>query len=151
MTTPPEEPASEPSPDPAAKPAPEPADATAPTAAVPPTAPPTPPAQPYAYPHPAFAPVPRAPREPWVNPAKRVPAAIAAGLIAIVLIGGGFAAGFATGHHDGDRAVRVRFQPGLRDDFPGMPMGPGYRDRGHRMYPPNLPTPSTTPSPSASG
>lgn len=148
MTTPSDEPAAEQPAQQPAQPAESPAESpTAPTAAAAPPPLHSPP--PYVYPDSTFAPVARPARAPWVNPAKRAPVAIAAGLIAVVLLGGGFAAGYAAGHHNRDGVVRVRFQPGDRN-FPGMPMGPGYQDRRDHMYP-NLPTPSTTPSPSSSG
>lgn len=113
----------------------------------------------YPYPDPAFAPVARAPRSPWVNPAKRVPAAIIAGATGLVLLGGGMAVGYAIGNHsdrDG-RFEHVRMVPFDRNDLrPGLPFRPGKGDRPNRQFPggpmhPNLPSPSASPSPSGSG
>jgi hypothetical protein len=123
MTTPPDGPTAEP---PAAEP-PHEQPAEPPT---PPNVPPQPaPAAAYpppAYGHPAFAPVMR-PHEPWINPAKRLQVAVVAAVVALVLLFGGLAVGFAVGHHRGDRGIYGRFDPGF---------GPA---RGQGAYPRNFP------------
>lgn len=119
MTTPPEEPAAEPSPEPTPEPA-----AAAPTATVPPVAAPSAAAPPgYApspYPNPAFAPVVRAPREPWVNPAKKGQFVALSLVLAFVLLFGGLAVGFAVGHHRAERGINSRFEQGVGRQ-PGPP------------------------------
>lgn len=123
------------------------ASADAPTAAVPaatPAAAPAPPPQafgphvPYsqtpAYADPAFAPVARAPRTPWVNPARRTRVAVVSAAVGLALLGGGLVTGFAIGHHAGDHGDRfgnVRMMPGRMLPDQGLPGMPGPRGGGY--------------------
>jgi hypothetical protein len=108
---------------------------------------------PYAYP---FAP---RVREPWVNPAKRGVFSLVAVIVAIVLLGGGFAVGAAAVHqHDGNHSVQMRpfqgGQPGFRapqnrqnGQRPGFKPGTGRLPRpGIRQATPT----AATPAPSSS-
>jgi hypothetical protein len=70
----------------------------------------------------------RAPREPWVNPAKRARIAIVSVVAALVLLFGGLVVGFAAGHHRAERMIHTRFDQGYGDQ-----QGPP------RVYPHNLP------------
>jgi hypothetical protein len=65
---------------------------------------------------PGFAPVPRPPRVPWLNPARRTQFAGSAIVAAVLLIGAGFGIGYAVG--------------GSKDDD-----GHGMMDRGRYMLP----------------
>jgi hypothetical protein len=135
---------------------------TAPPAAPPPPqdAPPgpavPPPGQPWppaGYPYP-FAPVYRAPRTPWVNPARRGHVAAAAIVGALVFGGGGLAIGHALadhGDHHGRQGV-VRIGPGEGMNGPGVGRGQFPRRQiGPRQQRPNPPSPSApTPSPTGS-
>jgi hypothetical protein len=107
MTTPPpdDEPTSQIPPEPAAAPA-EPAPQPEPAMAQSPQ--PTP--GPYAYAGGPFAPVARAPRTPWVNPARRGHVAAVAIVAAVVLGGGGILIGHAIADDDDHRGV-VRYGP----------------------------------------
>ncbi|MDQ2750362.1 MAG: hypothetical protein M3Y44_12680 [Actinomycetota bacterium] len=166
MTTP----SNSPEPGPPAEPAepigpaePAPVDATtAPGPAVPPPWPPGPPEppgpppgyypwQPAAYP---FAPVARAPRTPWVNPARRGHVAAAALVGALIFGGGGLLIGHAASDH-GDRSERhgiIRQDPGQGIKDPGFGRGQRPRRPGLPGPPgPNVPaTPAPTSVPSGS-
>jgi hypothetical protein len=102
---------------------------TVPGPAVPPTGPHQPPGvpwQPAAYP---FAPVARAPRAPWVNPARRGHVAAAAIVGALLFGAGGLLIGHVTsdrGGGNGDRHGVVRIGPGQGMKNPGF---------GHGQYP----------------
>jgi hypothetical protein len=105
-TTPPEQPEqASPQPTPA-EPAP-PAESASPPAAA---APPPPPAAAPPPPAAIFAPVPRAPRVPWVNPARRGNVIAAAVIAAVVLIGAGIGIGYAVAPSDRDHH---RMGPGI--------------------------------------
>jgi hypothetical protein len=123
---------------------PTPPSAAPPGAPTPHTASPGTPAPPSAVPPPdvpywaaqqsgPFAPIPRAPREPWVHPRRRgVFAAIATG-VALVCFGGGIGVGIAVapggGHEHGRAYLRPyeRSGPGGFGQFPrgGQPVRPG--------------------------
>jgi hypothetical protein len=116
--------------------------------------PPGPPWPPDGYQYP-FAPVYRAPRTPWVNPARRGHVVAAAIVGALIFGGGGLAIGHALASHD-DHAVRhgvvrigpdegIQGGPGLgRGQFPRPP-------DGSRRQRPNIPAPSApVPSPTGS-
>jgi hypothetical protein len=121
-----------------------------PTAAVPTVGPDTrPPSQPPEFwlpPGQPFAPVARAPRTPWVNPARRGHVAAVAIVLALVFGGGGVLLAHVVTHHGRQNGV-VRFQR-----VPGMG-GPGF-GRGQlprRQFPPRRgPTATVAPTPSAS-
>ena len=135
-----------------------------PTAALPPVAPPNPAAPPYAGPPPydppqyaqpgsapyPFTPVARAPREPWINPAKRAAVIITSVVAALVLLFVGAVIGHAaTRHHDqvNDRGF-TRYQPGPFNQNGNR--GNGYPvpgpQRQNRNGPGSVPTPKATPS-----
>ena len=127
-------------------------DPDAPVAATPPPATQPPPPEPAAYaavPGPApFAPVARAPRTPWVNPARRGHVVAAAIVGALVFGGGGVLIGHALtdGGHDRDGFGRFERGPGMR----GPEFGPRMRrlPGGPRHNMPNVPS---APSPAPSG
>ena len=108
------------------------------------TAPPPPPGPPPgAFGPPAYAVPPQPwvgpPRQLWLNPARRVPAIIAAVIAALVLFGGGMLAGAAvSGGHD-HRGPMVRMIPGPRYGNGGQFIPPGHRQ-------PKGPVPFPTPS-----
>lgn len=99
-------------------------------------------------------------REPWINPRKRRTAALAAGVGALVLLGGGFGVGataFGSGHDGGGRGGdRMGFAHpnGPGQQGPGSFGGPAGRHggQGHRPLSPPRPSsvPSTIPTPSVS-
>ena len=123
--------------DPAEAPAPPP---EAPTP--PPAAPEPPPAPGMFGPPPpgyAFAPVARAPRVPWVNPARRTQVVLTSLVAAAVIFFIGLAGGWAI-HHDGS-VGRAPFKYGRA--FPG-PTGPGFPGFGPRFTPRS---PGTVPTP----
>jgi hypothetical protein len=151
MTTPPEEPADTTPP----RPAPAPAETTAPAGTTPPAAalPPPPPGD-----QAVFAPIPRAPRIPWVNPARRGHVLAAAIVAALVLLGGGIGIGAAIGsgghhRHGPEQMYRGGYGPGMQGGgiyvVPGRPMPyPGKKLRRHMQLPavstPATPSPSST-------
>jgi hypothetical protein len=110
-----------------------------PPPAMPPPGAPGPQWQPAAYP---FAPVARAPRTPWVNPARRGHV-IAAAIVGALLFGGaGLLIGHAASDH-GDRHGVVRIGPA------GGMQGPGF---GHGQHPrrPGAPGPQVPNGPASS-
>jgi hypothetical protein len=125
--------------------APLPAAAPSPPAMAPPAGPPLPPAGPPAGD--PFVAVARAPRTPWVNPARRGHVIATAVAGALIFGGGGLLVGHAvTDHGDGPGVVRFERGPHLG--------GPGY---GHGQLPPRqgeprhrLPAPPATPTPAPS-
>jgi hypothetical protein len=104
-----------------------PSEAAAPPSAPPPgpnlpPGPPLPPGYPPPYP---FAPT---YREPWINPAKRRTAGLAAAAAALVLLGAGFLAGAAAFDGHGGREHRGEFMNGNGPGYgPGMGNGRGQR------------------------
>jgi hypothetical protein len=137
-----------------------PAQPTHPTQSLP--APPTPPTTPApaGYPDPAFAPIPRAPRVPWTNPARRGPVIIVSLVAAVVLLGAGLLGGWALssghGHDHGfrgyDRMGHANYGPGPAGPNarfgPNAPRGPG---TGPQHGGAAAPTPSSLPSAGATG
>jgi hypothetical protein len=131
-----------------------PAAAAPPHSGPPPLGPPPggyPPPPGYPPPSAGWAPVPRPPRVPWVNPDRRLHLVGAAVIAALVLLAGGFGIGYAasSGHdHHGD----MRMDRGNFGDLrgPGMMRG-GYPDmHGPRGQLPQFPNPqatSTAPTP----
>lgn len=116
------------------------------SAAAPPTYPPaTPPAAP-------FAPVERAPRTPWVNPARRGHLAAAAVVGALIFGGGGMLIGHAvTGHNEHRSGVQRMERPGVAQQGP-RPAPRQQRQGGPRRQIPNQPpAPAPAPSGSATG
>ena len=162
MTTPP--PDDQPT---AAVPTPEPAEPTAPAAE--PTAPPTegaaphpstgvsqpyPPGPPPGQPYP-FAPVYRAPREPWVNPARRAGVAGLAAAALLLAIGLGVLIGWAAfggdGHEhrmrDGGYGRMYRAPDGYPPKIPGHPrMRPGQPGGKLPGVTPTAPAPKPAPT-----
>jgi hypothetical protein len=123
---------------------------TMPTPAMPPPAAPEPTAPDFVPGLAPFAPVARAPRTPWVNPARRGHVAAAVIVGALVFGGGGVLVGHAlTGDgHDRDGFGRFERGPGMR----GPDFGPHMRPQpgGPRHNVPNVPSaPSSAPSGSA--
>jgi hypothetical protein len=118
-----------------------------------PAGPPGQPWPPTGYPYP-FAPVYRAPRTPWITPARRGQVAAAAIVGALVFAGGGLVIGHAVADR-GDIQVRhgvVGIEPGRGMDGPGLGRGQlPRRKMGPRQQRPNAPAPAPTPSPSPSG
>jgi hypothetical protein len=113
---------------------------TEPTAATQPGAAPQ-----HVYPPypPGFAPVPRPPRMPWINPARRAHVAGASVVAALALLGAGVGIGWAAapgGHREAP--YRMEFRPGYY--LPGM--GGYLPHRFHWPVPP-APVPAGTPSP----
>jgi hypothetical protein len=133
-TTPPEEPAE------ASPPPPAPAESTAATP------PPAPPADQSAV----FAPVPRAPRVPWVNPARRGNVIAAAVIAAVAFIGAGIGIGYAIAPSDRDHHERYRMGPGIYM-VPGEYGGQGYYPMPGKLRPGkrmgNFPNGPGTPAP----
>lgn len=125
---------------------------------------PPPGAVPPPWAHQPFASQPFAPqpREPWVNPAKRGALTLIAVVLALVLLGGGFAIGAVAAHHrDGVRTARMGPYGGVmgRAGFgmrgPRAGLVPGYRSGGLRRVVPGtgpgtLPQPAQSPSGGAS-
>jgi hypothetical protein len=117
------------------------------TSQVPAAAPPPPFAPP---PAPWLAPVARAPRVLWVNPARRSHVAGTAAIAGLVLLGAGFGIGWAAsdgGHDHGGPGYRLQIGPA---NFPNGPL------RGHfpgqvpyRPLPRQAPTAPATPSPTS--
>jgi hypothetical protein len=99
-----------------------------------------------------FAPVVRAPREPWVNPSKRVAVSVIAVFAALVLLFVGAVVGHAaTRHHDrvDDRGF-TRYGPAPRDLDPGF-TGRLPNQQRPRIAPTRVPGGSASPAqPSAS-
>lgn len=94
-------------------------------------------------------------REPWINPSKKRAAGLAALVAALVLLGGGFALGAATGGGGhGERTGYGRVgndhgnRDGMRNGFPnGFPNGPGRQlHPGRNGFPP----PTAVPAPASS-
>ena len=109
-----------------------------------------PPPDGYQYP---FAPVYRAPRTPWVNPARRGHVAAAAIAGALIFGGGGLLVGHAVTGHDDHHARYgvVGIEPG--DGMGGPGFGRGQyprRPNGPRQQRPNVPAPSTPVPPTGS-
>ena len=138
MTTPPsDESAGTPAPG-----APPPDEAPAP----PPSAPPPVPPPSAAPPPPWLAPVPRAPRVLWINPARRVHVIGAAAVAGLVLLGAGIGIGWGTSGDGHDHRGGYRLE-----------LGPGYFPQGPRgaLLPHRFPAPlgppkiAPTPAPSA--
>ena len=153
MTTPTDSPAPPPE---DAPPAYRPAAAAEPVAP-PPTPPPTatamlPPgpgfAEPYAHP---FAPVARAPRAPWVNPARRGHLAALALVGALLFGGGGVLLGHAMSNH-GDRHGVMRFERGPGPGEHGLRRGqlPRYAPGPQRRGPQGSGAPVPRPTPTGS-
>ncbi len=168
MTQPPSQPPSEdatqhadspgPPPGPPAPDAPAPADPAHP-------APPPPgyrvPQGGYAAPAPGypFAPVPRPPREPWVNPSRRLHLAGAGTLVALAFLGGGIGIGLAvadSGPRDGPHYGPARIERiGPGEGYPGRvfaPYGKGNQrgPGGQGRHAPGFGAPSSpAPSPSS--
>lgn len=88
-------------------------------------------------------------REPWINPAKRTAAGLAAAAAAIVLLGAGFLAGTATGdghdemHHGGPsgHGPHGQHEHGGDQGFPGE--HPGFKH--HRLPPAPTTGPTAVP------
>jgi hypothetical protein len=136
---------------------------TVPAASAPPPSPPAappapaaalPPAQPAAE-NPVFAPVPRAPRVPWVNPARRSHVVGAAVIGTVVALGAGFGIGFAVAPSDNDHhrpydMYRNGYGPGMRGHLGWYPARGQMLVPGKGMYqlPPGATAPPATPSPS---
>jgi hypothetical protein len=103
---------------------------------------------------PVFAALPRPPRVPWVNPARRGHLAGAAAGAAVLLLAAGFGIGYAVapagddghGHRFGDGygpALHGRLLPGI-PGMPGMPgIRPGDRDRPYPAAPTATSVPAT--------
>lgn len=132
---------SPPDPPPPAAEAPEPP-VPPPAAAPPPFGPPPRPYGGYGYP--GFAPVPRAARVPWVNPARRLQVALVSFVAGLLLLGAGVAVGaVAGGEH---RGGYERFGPMMGNEY-GPNFGPpGTWRRGHQR-PPAAPVPTPTAPP----
>ena len=110
-----------------------------------------PPGMPYPAGAP-FAAVPRPPRMPWVNPARRGLVAGLAAAAAVVLLGGGIGIGIAiapSGNHHGPR-----FERGV-DGFPGLRPGqfgrlPNAQFPGRHQQAPAAPSSGSSATPSSS-
>jgi hypothetical protein len=99
----------------------------------------------------AFAPVTRAPRVPWVNPARRAHVVGVAAASALVLLGAGIGIGWAAGGDGpgGHGGYPMQLRPAY---YPGGPGAPGLPGRGRLKHqfplPGQLPT-AATPSPTS--
>ena len=132
-----------------------PAAADQPTESQPPTPPPPPAPPPHAMPpvppggmpdqQYAFAAIPRAPRVPWINPARRghvTATAIGAALV-VLLAGIGIGWAVTPTHHRYRFVPAFRFMPG--GYFPGELRNP-YGYPRFPKYPPTYPTPTSVPT-----
>jgi hypothetical protein len=113
-------------------------------------------APPQVYGPPVFAPVPRPPRTPWINPARRGHIVGAAIIAALVLIAGGFGIGYAAApsgdrHDNPYRMYRGGYGPMMGDPMGGRFVGPGMRGNRNNPFPaPGAPATPATPTPSSS-
>ena len=96
-------------------------------------------------------------REPWVNPAKRVPAMVIGAATAVVLLALGFLLGLGLGggghrHGMGYERPGGMYGRGYMGYVPRGPMGPGYGWRHHPHAPggPYRGPASAVPTPSSS-
>ena len=113
-----------------------------------------PPPGPVPPPYGGWAPVPRPPRVPWVNPDRRVHLAGAAIIAGLVLLAGGFGIGWAASsgddHHRDLRGHfgNLRGPDMMRGGYPGMQIPRGQLPQ--RQFPnPGQPAAPATPSPTS--
>lgn len=114
-----------------------------------PAATPAPAAAPPGYAYATFAPLPRAPRVPWVNPARRGHVVGAAIVGALIALGAGFGIGFAVaGSGDGGHGHMYRngYYPDMRDHMGVWGPRGDVVIPGQRMYPPGYQTPAPSSS-----
>lgn len=96
------------------------------------------------YGHPGFAPVPRAARVPWVNPARRLQVVLVSFVAGLLLLGTGMAIGaVADGGH---RGRYERFGPTMGNEY-GPNFGPPGTWRRGRVHAPGVPVPTPTAPP----
>jgi hypothetical protein len=129
-----------------------PADAPAADAAQTRTAgPPAPSQAPVAPTTQPFAPVPRAHRTPWVNPARRAHVVAAAVLGALIFGGGGILVGHAVSDHGERHGGAARFEHGPGGYGPGFGRGQQRYRELPRQHGPNGPKRPVPPTPAPSG
>ena len=99
---------------------------------------------PPGYAHPAFAPAPRAPRVPWVNPARRLHVALVSFVAGLLLLAAGMTIGaVASGGH---RGGYERFGPAMSNEY-GPYFGPPGTWRRGQLHPRAAPVPTPTAPP----